>query len=63
MNKMMQHQKKEDFIRKQLQRWFITSPVRRQLMESVWHPRNFQKFKYLDPETFGGLDEEEEGSF
>jgi hypothetical protein len=27
--------------------------VQAELIANVWHPRNFEKFKYLDPETFG----------
>jgi hypothetical protein len=29
-------------------------------MASVWHPRNIHRFKHMDPETFGGMGEEEE---
>jgi hypothetical protein len=44
---------KNNFIRKKMQQWFTKSELKEELMASVWHPRNFEKFKYLDPETFG----------
>ena len=31
---------------------FKYSKLKEELMANVWHPRNFNKFKYLDPETF-----------
>lgn len=40
-------------IRKELQENFKGSPLKEKLMAVVWHPRNFEKFKYLDPEEFG----------
>jgi hypothetical protein len=40
-------------IRKQFQKWFKRSELKTELMTAVWHPRNFEKFKYLDEETFG----------
>jgi hypothetical protein len=42
-----------DKIRKDLQDKFKKSPLKEELMAVVWHPRNFEKFKYLDPEEFG----------
>ena len=48
---------REEFIRKKFQEWFRRSDLKEELIANVWHPRNFEKFKYLDPETFG--DEEE----
>jgi hypothetical protein len=60
---------KMDFIRKELRQWFSTSPIKEEMMAKVWHPRNFAKFKYLDPETFGEEQhdddavEEEESTF
>jgi hypothetical protein len=51
-------QNKSKYIRKQLQKWFSQSSLKEELMAKVWHPRNIDKFKYLDPETFGGLEEE-----
>lgn len=35
-----------------LQQWFKKSELKQELMANVWHPKNFEKFKYLDPETF-----------
>jgi len=26
--------------------------LKEELMANVWHPRNFEKFRYLDPDTF-----------
>jgi hypothetical protein len=46
-------------IREELQKWFSKSDLKKELMASVWHPRNIHRFKYLDPETFGGMGEEE----
>ena len=44
---------KEEFIRNKFQKWFTRSELKAELMAVVWHPKNFEKFKYLDPETFG----------
>ena len=44
---------REEFIRKKFQEWFRRSNLKAELMANVWHPRNFEKFRYLDPETFG----------
>ena len=44
---------REEFIRKKFQGWFRRSNLKAELMANVWHPRNFEKFRYLDPETFG----------
>jgi len=44
---------REEFIRKKFQEWFRRSDLKAELIANVWHPRNFEKFKYLDPETFG----------
>jgi hypothetical protein len=49
---------REDFIRKKLQQWFQKSELKEELMASVWNPRNFHKFKWMDPEVFGELDDE-----
>ena len=54
-NKM--NKPREEFIRKKFQEWFRRSDLKAELIANVWHPRNFEKFKYLDPETF--KDEEE----
>jgi hypothetical protein len=52
-NQMDKSKEKEEFIRKKFQEWFRRSELKAELMANVWHPRNFEKFKYLDPETFG----------
>lgn len=39
--------------RKQLQEEFKKSKLKEELMAKIWHPKNFEKFKYLDSETFG----------
>ena len=44
---------REKYICFRFQEWFKRSELKAELMASVWHPRNFEKFKYLDPETFG----------
>ena len=44
---------REKYIRTRFQEWFMRSELKAELMASVWHPRNFEKFKYLNPETFG----------
>jgi len=51
---------KNDFIIKEIQRWFSQSSLKEEMMAKIWHPRNIEKFKYLDPERFGGFGEEEE---
>ena len=43
---------RENYIRKRFQDWFRKSELKEELMANVWHPRNWEKFKYLDPETF-----------
>jgi hypothetical protein len=45
-------QARENFIRRQFQEWFRRSDLKSELMANVWHPRNFEKFRYLDPDTF-----------
>ena len=47
------NKQREEFIRKKFQEWFKRSELKQELMANIWHPRNFEKFKYLDPETFG----------
>ncbi len=44
---------KNNYIRKELQQWFKQSELKAELIATVWHPKNYEKFKYLDPETFG----------
>lgn len=48
---------KEIYMRRKLSDWFKRSELKEELMKAVWHPRNFWKFKYLDPETFGDINE------
>ncbi len=43
---------KNNYIRKELQEWFKKSQLKAELIATVWHPKNYEKFKYLDPETF-----------
>jgi hypothetical protein len=44
---------RNNYIRNKFQEWFRRSDLKAELMANVWHPRNFEKFRYLDPETFG----------
>ena len=44
---------KNNFIRKCFQKHFMSSGIAEEIIAKVWHPRNFEKFKYLDPDTFG----------
>jgi hypothetical protein len=46
-----------NFIRGQLQEWFTKSALKEGLMASVWHPRNFHKFRHWDSDVFGDLEE------
>lgn len=41
------------YIIKYKQQEVKISKFKEELMANVWHPRNFEKFRYLDPETFG----------
>jgi hypothetical protein len=50
---------KNNFLRNKLREWFARSNLKEELMATVWHPRNVEKFKCLDPDTFGSLEEEE----
>jgi hypothetical protein len=43
---------KENFIRKELSELFKKSELKEELMATIWHPKNFEKFKYWDPELF-----------
>ena len=43
---------RNNFTRKELQQWFKRSELKAELIATVWHPRNFEKFKYLDPDMF-----------
>ena len=44
---------KNNYIRKCYQKHFMSCGLAEELISVVWHPRNFEKFKYLEPETFG----------
>jgi len=44
---------REKYIRSRFQEWFKQSELKSELMANVWHPRNIEKFKYLDSEHFG----------
>ena len=46
------HQLFTERQRIRLGKQFKRSDLKRDLMEKVWHPINFHKFKYWDPETF-----------
>ena len=45
-----------NYIRKCFQKHFMSCGIAEELIATVWHPRNFEKFKYLDPETFDDED-------
>ena len=45
------------FFRKYLSEWFKKSDLKKELIENLWHPKNYEKFKYYDPEMF--LEEDE----
>jgi hypothetical protein len=51
---------KNKFVCKELQKWFSQSSLKEEMMADIWHPRNINKFKYMDPEIFGGLGEQDE---
>ena len=44
--------RKDDYIRKCFQKHFMRHGLAEELMKVVWHPRNFEKFRYLDSDTF-----------
>ena len=46
-------EKYDTYIRHQFQEWFKKSALKEELIAKLWHPNNFEKFKYYDPETFG----------
>ena len=43
---------RENFIRKKFQEWFKKSALKEELIAKLWHPSNFEKFKYYDPDMF-----------
>jgi hypothetical protein len=49
---------RNNFIRNKFQEWFKQSSLKEELIASLWHPRNFEKFKYYDPDMFGDENEE-----
>jgi hypothetical protein len=51
---------KPEFIRKELQRWFSRSHLKEKLMATIWHPKNIDKFRHMDPDLFAGLYEDVE---
>jgi hypothetical protein len=44
--------RRDNYIRKCFQKHFMSCGLAEELIANVWHPRNFEKFQYLDPETF-----------
>jgi hypothetical protein len=51
---------REEFIGNKLRQWFKRSELKEELIAKLWHPRNFEKFKYYDPVMFSEEDEYEE---
>ena len=49
---------KDLFFKKKLREWFRKSDLKRELIAKLWHPKNYEKFKYYDPEMF--LEDQEE---
>jgi hypothetical protein len=47
---------KDIFFRKKLREWFKKSDLKQELIANLWHPKNYEKFIYYDPEMF--LDDE-----
>ena len=47
----------EDFIRKKHQEWFKKSALKEELIAKLWHPTNFEKFKYYDPDMFDNIED------
>ena len=50
---------KDNFIRKKLREWFKKSDLKEELIAKLWHPKNYKKFKYYDPEMFDEFDFDE----
>lgn len=40
---------RDEYINEKISQYF---KLKEELMANVWHPKNFYKFKYLDPDTF-----------
>jgi hypothetical protein len=51
---MQENKKYQEGIKKDFDKEF---GLKFEIMEKVWHPRNLSKFKYLDPDVFGDLDD------
>lgn len=51
---------KDLFFRKKLRQWFKKSELKEELISKLWHPKNFEKFKYYDPEMFENENNENE---
>jgi hypothetical protein len=49
---------RETFIRSKFQEWFKRSKLKEELIAALWHPKNFEKFKYYDPEMFGNEEDD-----
>jgi hypothetical protein len=49
-NQMREHF--NNYIRIKFCEWFKRSALKEELIAKLWHPKNFEKFKYYDPETF-----------
>ena len=53
---------KDLFFRKKLRQWFKKSALKEELISKLWHPKNFEKFKYYDPEMFENENNENENN-
>ena len=51
---------KDLFFKKKLREWFKKSDLKQELIAKLWHPKNYEKFKYYDPEMFSEDEGEEE---
>jgi dephospho-CoA kinase len=49
---------KEMFFRKKLSEWFKKSNLKRELIANLWHPKNYEKFKYYDLDMFSNEEDE-----
>lgn len=41
-----------NYVYPKLREWFKKSNLKKELIKNVWHPKNWAKFKYLNPDTF-----------
>lgn len=53
--RIIRNKKLDEYMRRKLSDWFRRSDLKAELMANVWNPKNFHKFKYLDPEEFGEM--------